>query len=93
MTDHNNCDVVELFYRGWPRMRPEQRQRASEGVGKMLESSLAESMSPEGQVIKPDKGDMAPDSYYFAAAFLDTIGFFDRSNSFGLTGHSPVRRR
>ena len=28
MTDHNNCDVVELFYRGWSRMRPDPRQRA-----------------------------------------------------------------
>ena len=82
MTDHNNYDVVELFYRGWSRMRPDQRQRASESVGKMLEWSLAESISPEGQVTKPDKGDMAPDSYYFAVAFLDTIGFFDRRNRF-----------
>jgi len=24
MTDHNNYDVVELFYRGWSRMRPDQ---------------------------------------------------------------------
>lgn len=30
----------------------------------------------------PDKGDMAPDSYYFAAAFLDTIGFLDRRKRF-----------
>jgi len=87
MTDHNNYDVVELFYRGWPRMRPDQRLRASQAVGEMLKWSLAESISPEGEVLKPDKGDMAPDSYYFAAAFLDTIGFFDRSKRFW-TGES-----
>jgi hypothetical protein len=30
----------------------------------------------------PDKGDPIPESYYFAAAFLDTIGFFDSSKKF-----------
>jgi hypothetical protein len=34
MTDHNNYDVVELFYRGWPRRRPDQPQWASESVGR-----------------------------------------------------------
>ena len=26
--DHNNYDVVELFYRGWPHMLPSQRREA-----------------------------------------------------------------
>jgi hypothetical protein len=30
MTDYNNYDVVELFYRGWPLIGPDHRQRASE---------------------------------------------------------------
>jgi hypothetical protein len=82
MTDHNNYDIVELFYRGWPKMRADQRQRGSEAVGKMLDWCLADSVAPNGQVLEPDKGDMLPDSYYFAAAFLDTVGFFDRSKRF-----------
>ena len=47
MTDHDNYDVIALSYRGWPRVRSDQRQRASEGVCKMLEWSLAESISPK----------------------------------------------
>jgi hypothetical protein len=82
MTDHNNYDVVELFYRGWPKMKADQRRRASEAIGKMLDWCLAQSVTPDGQVREPDKGDMVPDSYYFAAAFLDTIGFFDRNKRF-----------
>jgi len=82
MTDHNNYDVVELFHRGWPQMEADQRRMASEAVAEMLEWCLKESVSPEGKVRHPDKGDLAPDSYYFAAAFLDTIGFFDRSKRF-----------
>jgi hypothetical protein len=53
-------------------------------------ASLAESVGPDGQIRNPDKGDMAPDSYYFAAAFLDTIGFFDRSKRFWTGASFPA---
>jgi hypothetical protein len=36
MTDHNNYDVVELFSRGWPRLRPDQRRQASQEIPKCL---------------------------------------------------------
>jgi hypothetical protein len=82
MTDHNNYDVVELFARGWSRMTADQRRAASVEVSKMLDWCLADSVAPDGSVRNPDKGDMVMDSYYFAAAFLDTIGFFDRGKRF-----------
>jgi hypothetical protein len=82
MTDHNNYDVVELFARGWNRMRPDQRRAACREIDKMLDWCLQESVMPDGSIGRPDKGDMVPDSYYFAAAFLDTIGFFDREKRF-----------
>lgn len=95
MSDHNNYDVAELFYRGWSRMEVDQRRMASEAVNKMFEWCLAESVTPAGKVSQPDKGDLAPDSYYFAAAFLDTIGFFDRSKRFWtdqpLPNAEPIR--
>ena len=95
MSDHNNYDVAELFYRGWSRMEVDQRRMASEAVSKMFEWCLAESVTPEGKVSQPDKGDLAPDSYYFAAAFLDTIGFFDRNKRFWtdqpLPNAEPIR--
>ena len=53
MTDHNNYDIVQPFYRGRPRMRPDQRRRATESVGEMLEWSLAESISRRRTSNKP----------------------------------------
>ena len=82
MTDHNNYDVVELFWRCWPHMRPDQRRQASQETAKMLDWCLQNSVRDTGEVINPDKGDMIPDSYYFAAAFLDTIGYFDNTKRF-----------
>lgn len=81
-TDHNNYDVAEIFYRGWPYMDAMQRMLAADAVEEMLDWCLKNSVSPKGEIIKPDYGDPIPDSYYFAAAFLDTIGFFDPSKKF-----------
>jgi hypothetical protein len=82
MSDHNNYDVVELFFRSWPHMRPDQRRRASQEIAKMLDWCLEYSVRKTGEIINPDKGDMVMDSYYFAAAFLDTIGYFDKRKRF-----------
>ena len=82
MTDHNNYDVVELFWRCWPHMRPDQRRQASQEIAKMLEWCLHHSVRNTGEIINPDKGDMIPNSYYFAAAFLDTVGYFDKTKRF-----------
>ncbi len=82
MSDHNNYDVVELFFRGWPHMRADQRRQASQEVAKMLDWCLEYSVRDTGEIINPDKGDMVIDSYYFAAAFLDTIGYFDTRKRF-----------
>jgi hypothetical protein len=81
-TDHNNYDVAEIFYRGWSYMDAGQRIAAAVAIDEMLDWCLEKSVSPDGEVIKPDYGDPIPDSYYFAAAFLDTIGFFDPSKKF-----------
>jgi len=82
MTDHNNYDVVELFSRGWPHLRLDQRQKASQEIANMLDWCLQKSVRCTGEIIYPDKGDMVIDSYYFAAAFLDTIGYFDQTKRF-----------
>lgn len=90
MSDHNNYDVVELFSRGWPWMSPDQRQRASQAIAKMLGWCLVNSVRSTGEIINPDKGDMVPDSYYWAAAFFDTIGFFEQRKRFWASGPMPV---
>ena len=82
MSDHNNDDVAEILHRGWRFMRPDQRRTASDLVGTMLDWCLKASVTESGEVRHPDMGDMAPDAYYFAAAFLDTVGVFDRGKRF-----------
>jgi hypothetical protein len=96
MTDHNNYDVVEVLQRGWPHLRPDQRRRAGDEIAAMLDWCLYNSVAPNGELRHPDQGDPIPDSYYFAAAFLDTVGFFDRTKRFwtetDLTGPEPIRQ-
>jgi hypothetical protein len=86
MTDHNNYDVAELFYRGWMRMEPRQRQAASAAVKEMLDWCLGGSVKDDGSLVAPDKSDPIPDSFYYAASFLDTIGFFDKKKRFWTAG-------
>ena len=81
-SDHNNYDVAEILRRGWRRMLPRQRVRASELIGAMFDWCVSRSVAPDGTVIDPDTGDMVPDAYYFCAAFLDTVGYFDRTKRF-----------
>jgi hypothetical protein len=94
-TDHNNYDVVELFYRGWPHMSGNQKKLASEAIEEMLDWCLRNSVMKNGELANPDEGDPIPDSYYFAAAFLDTIGFFDPNKKFwtnrALPDPTPIR--
>jgi len=40
------------------------------------------SILPDGTVLPTGSGDSVPDNYYFAAAFLDTIGYFDAGKRF-----------
>jgi hypothetical protein len=81
-TDHNNYDVAEIFYRGWPHMDAAQRTLAADAIAEMFRWCLTNSVSADGRLLKPDQGDPIPDSYYFAAAFLETIGFFDPKKKF-----------
>lgn len=82
MSDHNNYDVVELFYRGWNRMAPPQRVAASNAVDDLLTWCLGNSVRADGTLIAPDPSDPIADSFYYAASFLDTIGYFDPSKRF-----------
>jgi hypothetical protein len=82
MTNHNNYDVVALFKRGWPQMRVDQREAAGGEIARMLEWCLSKSILPDGTVQPTESGDSVPDNYYFAAAFLDTIGYLDAGKRF-----------
>jgi hypothetical protein len=82
MTDHNNYDVVEIFHRGWLQMEPRQREMASAAVKDLLDWSLKCSITNQGTLLSPDKSDPIPDAFYYAASFLDTIGYFQSRKRF-----------
>lgn len=89
MSDHNNYDVAEIFYRGWLHMVPQQRAAASRAVQQMLDWCLVGSVKNDGNLVSPDKSDPIPDSFYYAASFLDTIGYFDRAKRFWTKDELP----
>jgi hypothetical protein len=89
MSDHNNYDVAELFYRGWIQMLPRQRQAASTSVDEMIDWCLGGSVKEDGSLVCPDKSDPIPDSFYYAASFLDTIGYFDKTKRFWTASVPP----
>ncbi|SDR39128.1 hypothetical protein SAMN05519103_02595 [Rhizobiales bacterium GAS113] len=82
MTNHNNYDVAELFRLGWNAMSDGQRIVATTQIQRMLNWCLTMGLTSQGEVIDYTSGDSLPDCYYFAAAFLVTIGYFGTSRPF-----------
>ena len=82
LTNHNNYDVAVLFQLGWPQMRPAQRERAQGEIARLLSWCLETAIAADGSVAARAAGESLPESYYFAVAFLDTVGFFDPTKRF-----------
>ncbi len=82
LTNHNNYDVAVLFQLGWPHMRPGQRRRAQEELTRLVDWCLSKAISPDGEVLARAVAESLPESYYFAIAFLDTVGYFDAPRRF-----------
>jgi hypothetical protein len=82
MTSHNNYDVAVLLSFGWPHMHAHQRRRARHELGRLLGWCLDTAIASDGAVVARAVGESLPDSYYFTAAFLDTVGFFDPRKRF-----------
>ncbi len=82
LTNHNNYDVVVLFQLGWPQMRLAQRERARREIARLLSWCLETAIAEDGAVMARAAGESLPESYYFATAFLDTVGFFDSAKRF-----------
>jgi hypothetical protein len=81
-SSHNNYDVAVLFQLGWPRMMPDQRRRARHELDRLLDWCLGSAISADGVVVARAASESLPESYYFAIAFLDTVGFFDPAKQF-----------
>jgi hypothetical protein len=82
LSNHNNYDVAVLFQLGWPEMRADQRRRAAVEIERLLAWCLETAIAADGAVMARAIGESLPESYYFAVAFLDTIGVFDAAKRF-----------
>lgn len=82
MTNHNNYDVATLFRLGWRAMRPHQRQEASRELDRLLEWCLESAIAADGTIATFAAGESLIESYYFAIAFLDTVGCFASGKPF-----------
>jgi hypothetical protein len=76
LTSHNNYDVAVLLQLGWPHMRAEQRHRAAVEIERLISWCLNHAIAADGTIVARAVGESLPESYYFAVAFLDTVGFF-----------------
>ena len=82
LSNHNNYDVAVLFQLGWPQMRPDQRRRAAEELGRLTDWCLNTAIAPDGAIRARAPSESLPESYYFAVAFLDTVGYFEPEKRF-----------
>ncbi len=82
MTSHNNYDVAMLFQLGWSQIRPDQRQRAEQELGRLVDWCLTSAIARDGKISSRAIGESLPESYYFTIAFLDTVGYFDPAKRF-----------
>ncbi len=82
MTSHNNYDVAVLFQLGWPQMRADQRRRGEQELSRLLDWCLTSAITQDGRITARAIGESLPEGYYFTIAFLDTVGYFDRTKRF-----------
>jgi hypothetical protein len=82
MTCHNNYDVAVLLQLGWSHMRADQHRRGSEELGRLLDWCLTTAIASDGEIVARAVGESLSESYYFAVAFLDTVGYFDPARRF-----------
>ena len=82
MSNHNNYDVATLFQLGWSDMHADQRQRARSELDRLLDWCLKTAIAPDGRIVARAKGESLAEGYYFAIAFLDTVGYFDEAKRF-----------
>jgi hypothetical protein len=82
MSNHNNYDVVTLFQLGWREMRADQRRRGSREIDRLLDWCVKTAIASDGRVVMRARSESLPESYYFAVAFLDVIGYFDPAKRF-----------
>lgn len=81
--NHNNYDIAKIYRFGWPHVRESERAHISKQIQAMLDWSLEESVTLDGQ-FKPDFSfsNSLADEYYFRVSFLDVIGYWRKKKRF-----------
>ena len=79
--NHNNYDVIQIFFYGWPHMSHDQKSKACEAVHAMVTWCFASSLKGNSFAEDP-----TVDGYYYGVRFLDRAGYWDLSNRFWLYG-------
>lgn len=80
--NHDLYDVVTLLRLGWPSARDDQRPVIQTEMQRLLDYSLAKTVSTDGTVKVDENDDSVETAYYFAIGFLDEIGYLDRCKRF-----------
>ena len=81
MTNHHNYDVATLLRLGWKYADEQQKAEGRQEIRRMLEWCLADSIEPNGTFKLNDESTLGG-AFYFGTAFLDQIGYFNKSNRF-----------
>jgi len=89
--NHHNMDVVTLFRFGWPQASDAQKNAMATEINKMLQWCLTESLQQDGSFksSKADGADSLEEITAWGVAFLNRIGFFDRSKRFWTNQEFP----
>jgi len=79
-SNHNNYDVLSIFYYGWPHMSAEQKKSSRTEIAAMLAWCLTSGLPDPAAAAGPSM----LDTYYFAVRFLDRAGLWDPAKRFWL---------
>ncbi len=82
LTNHNNYDVAVLFRLGWDKIGPEEQFRAARELDRLVDWCRTCAIAADGRVVLRASGESVPESYYFTAAFLNSVGYFDKAKRF-----------
>jgi hypothetical protein len=83
LTNHHAYDVARIIKLGWPHFGEAQREKARIALNGLLDFARTETLDEDGSVT-PRAGFSSglDDAYYYAASFLNVIGYCSREPAF-----------
>ena len=84
-SDHNNYDVAQILFHGWPHVTRETKLAARSAIVDMLTWCLTTSVNGGAFTL----GDPI-DAFYFGVRFLDRVGYWDDAKRFWSRSSIPT---